>query len=345
MLKAAVPYELSCEYPDEAYAGEEFTISFSSTCGKIMVERAYLQGDPIYSGDIITGYEKVYTGLTCDMENLQWESLSGDDMVSCTGGTLTQTWEDVGTYVYRVKVSQKAYKNSDCPDCSTFKGVMFECFMVTVVEGSKGTFTDARDGHVYQWVKIGEQVWMAENLAFKTETGSWAYYEDESNVAVYGRLYDWATVMDGSASSSLSPSGVKGVCPEGWHLPSEGEWNQLAKYVSDQFGPYLNTGQLWENVGTHLKATGTIEEGTGLWKQSLNTALGSDDFGFSALPGGRRQPVIGYYSDLGNKGLWWTSSTFSFGSPKYADLSSSSTSFWIYGGDPGWGFSVRCVKD
>ncbi len=89
----------------------------------------------------------------------------------------------------------------------------------TEFKGETGTFTDSRDGQEYEWVKIGDQVWMAENLNYAQH--------DEGNSGRYGRLYDWAAVMQGENSSNNNPSGVQGVCPDGWHVPSDEEWKEL----------------------------------------------------------------------------------------------------------------------
>ena len=76
-----------------------------------------------------------------------------------------------------------------------------------------GTFTDQRDSTQYNRVKIGNQVWMAENLVFKADSGCWAYDNDSSNISKYGYLYDWET--------------AKKVCPSGWHLPTKTEYETL----------------------------------------------------------------------------------------------------------------------
>lgn len=328
-LKTAVIPELTLNYPtEEINAGEDFDITFSSSCGKVLLQRGYINGDPILdgSGKPTRKYEKVYIGLTCDTPGLLWESLYSKDQ-PCSGGIVTQNWTEPGTYVYRAKLNQKAIKNTGCPDCVNFRGTLMECFMITVVEGNSGTFTDNRDSKEYGWIKIGDQVWMSENLAYSAATGSWAYNNDMGNVDTYGMLYDWNTAMNGATGTYDNPSGIQGICPAGWHLPSYFEWDQLTDNFPD-------------TPGADLK-----EAGTAHWTPPpppFGFSPGTNSSGFTALPGG-------FYngSDFLNLGVtctFWSASGFG-GSATTVHLSNESSQLWNMNFPVNYGLSVRCVKD
>ncbi len=92
----------------------------------------------------------------------------------------------------------------------------FFIFSFCYINAQTDTLTDVRDGKTYKTVKIGEQTWMAENLNFDN-TGSYCYANKQENCDKYGRLYTWEA--------------AKNVCPTGWHLPTEEEWQQLEKYL------------------------------------------------------------------------------------------------------------------
>jgi len=175
-----------------------------------------------------------------------------------------------------------------------------------------GKFTDSRDGKTYKTVNIGTQTWMADNLAFKTNGGWWAYDNSESNVKIYGYLYEWET--------------AKNACPTGWHLPSDAEWTALTDYLG----------------GLNLAYSKLKESGITYWKKTNKVA--TNETGFTALPGGYRFEN-GAFSNIGSYSYWWSSTEF-------AATSAWCRGIWYYGSDvirdncvKIGGFSVRCIKD
>jgi uncharacterized protein (TIGR02145 family) len=201
--------------------------------------------------------------------------------------------------------------------------------------------TDVRDGNHYNVVKIGDQVWMAENLMYLPSvvgpgTGSeitpyfYVYDYDgtdvnaakaTANYTTYGVLYNWPAAME--------------ACPDGWHLPSDAEWEQLAQYISDQKGPYSKSSDDWQEVGKHLKETSG-------WGSGGN---GTDDFGFSALPGGYREIPVIFFDAVGYYGYWWSSTECNSGYAWFRYLNYSPSDFSRYYISKDYGFSVRCVRD
>ena len=141
------------------------------------------------------------------------------------------------------------------------------------------------------------------------------YDNDASNALTYGRLYNWYAVNNGS-----------GLCPSGWHVPTDGEWTALETYSGCQRPQWTE--------GTALKST------TG-WSTSGN---GTDDFGFSALPGGTRYSSNGYFGDAGLDGYWWSSSPDG-GDAWYRYLDYFSPDIDRFSYNPRSGFSVRCLRD
>ncbi len=154
---------------------------------------------------------------------------------------------------------------------------------------SNGGSGKGHDIAKYKTKQIGDQVWMAEKLNYNV-SGSVCYNNDPSNCAKYGRLYNWATAMalpsNCNTSSCVSQVSTKhrGICPNGWHIPSDDEWDTLTDFVGGK-----------DIAGTKLKATSD-------WNENGN---GEDTYGFSALPGGRGNPD-GNFIDVGDRGNWWS---------------------------------------
>jgi uncharacterized protein (TIGR02145 family) len=218
--------------------------------------------------------------------------------------------------------------------------------------GNSGTFIDERDGQEYKWVKIGDQIWMAENLNVgkridiitpQTDNNiieKYAYNDDESYCDIYGGLYQWNEVMNYSASSASNPSGVQGICPNGWHVPSDEEWSYLAEFINeDNGGIYIPDYYLegdWSAIGNHLKST------SGWFYSDGN---GTDDYGFTAIPAGYAWNGDGssYYS--GRYGYWWSSTEFDSNRSHYRYIGSEWDGFWRTKSYKTDTYSIRCVKD
>ena len=189
-------------------------------------------------------------------------------------------------------------------------------------EKSSGVYTDPRDQTKYNWVKMGDQIWMAENLAYDAGSGCWAYDDDDINVVTMGRLYTWETAQD--------------ACPDGWHLPSDIEWEEMAYYVSLTMGPYekVSGGDDWEDLAIHLKSVSG-------W---LNNSNGTDDFGFNGQPCGGRS-YIDQYFNKGEYGYWWSSTASNSNNAWFRYMSYYNYYFLRDFLNKEYAFSVRCVKD
>jgi len=154
-------------------------------------------------------------------------------------------------------------------------------------------------------------------------------------VSVHGLLYNWPAVMHGAASSEANPSGVQGVCPSGWHVPSHAEWEQLKYYVSNQSEYFCNNDSTY--IGKALAST------TGWNTSNTVCAIGNDPgsnnaTGFNATPAGCRL-YYGFY-DLNYNAAYW-SATNSY----YWGFSYNSRGFSGSTGEKRTAYSVRCVRD
>jgi uncharacterized protein (TIGR02145 family) len=233
----------------------------------------------------------------------------------------------------------------------------------TLQEELTGTFVDTRDNKTYDWVKIGSQVWMSQNLAYlpavsPPSTGSetakhyYVYGYEGTNVSsakatanymTYGVLYNWPAAMNSAASSDANPSGVQGVCPSGWHMPGDTEWTQLENYL-------IANGFNYDGTTTENKIGKSLAGNTNWNTTTTAGAIGNNlsvnnRSGFSALPGGGRGQSSGIFVYVGEYGRWWSSTEQSSTNAWNRSLIYSNTSFDRYYALKAVGYSVRCVKD
>ena len=216
-----------------------------------------------------------------------------------------------------------------------------------IPESNDGTVTDI-DGNVYQTVQIGNQVWMAENLRTTHYAdgspidGVYTYDSDSENAINYGKLYTWDAVMNGESSSDSNPSGVQGVCPDGWHVPSDAEWTELSDYITGGLQEGGNQLRSCRQINSPLGGDCDTEEHP-RWDEH-EVQYGTDDYGFGALPGGYR-PESGDFFQMGWDAYWWSSTSYT---------GDRAWRRFIYYDFPNFqrgpifktsAFSIRCVKD
>jgi uncharacterized protein (TIGR02145 family) len=203
-------------------------------------------------------------------------------------------------------------------------------------QGSNGIYLKGGidyGGENYDAVLIGEQTWMAENLNYNA-----------SGSNTYGRLYDWSTAMGfpqpcnlqfvTNCEMQIQPK-HQGICPSGWHIPSDNDWNILIAFVHSDNNLSSYTPDIGDNyAGKYLK-------GTSGWNSSGN---GEDTYGFSAPPGGLGYPD-GYFYYIGDFGYWWSSSEYDSDDAYSWFMYYSNEDIARYNYSKSNLFSVRCVKD
>jgi uncharacterized protein (TIGR02145 family)/uncharacterized repeat protein (TIGR02543 family) len=201
-----------------------------------------------------------------------------------------------------------------------------------------GELIDPRDDQIYRTVTIGTQTWMAENLNYAGEDNDAGvcYDNDEDNCDIYGRLYDWATVMgfesicnNSRCASEIQTPHHQGICPVGWHVPSDADWETLIRYVDP------NASGDWDNI------TGMILKSRTGWHTGSGHVPGTDKFGFSALLGGQRGSTSGF-SDVGRYGYWWNATESTSTTARIYNINNRSIGD---NNNKGRMCSVRCVKD
>lgn len=214
----------------------------------------------------------------------------------------------------------------------------------------EGTVTDV-EGNIYKTITIGDQVWMAENLrATQYADGTsipnvskeydWRDLNDNNtdkaycwynnsiyNKDTYGALYTYAAATNGNNGGNI----VQGVCPDGWHLPGNDEWNELEEYISKD---------------GHDGAEGiALKADSGWYNYGQESGNGTDVYGFAALTSGYRVYATAVFDGVGHLGNWWSSTEYNSTDAYYCYLSYRIENIGYYNLNKSNGHSVRCVRD
>lgn len=182
------------------------------------------------------------------------------------------------------------------------------------------------DGNIYNTVTIGSQIWLNENLkSLHYSDGSeitevWAYDDNETFAAIYGRLYSWNGAMNYSTTEK-----AQGVCPNGWHIPSDDEWTELGRFLG---GNNIAGGKLKETGNEHWQ-----EPNTGATNESEFTALGAGEYDDT------------HYQLLNEFAVFWSSTETSATKCKYRYLSYEDAELHTYNYYKDFRYSVRCLNN
>ena len=227
-----------------------------------------------------------------------------------------EAW-DLGDTVPAFEKFIEAYADGDSvvlivtPKSSSSETSVSSSSRDTTYNAEKNTLTDTRDGQVYRTVTIGNQIWMAENLNYKTDS-SFCYNDSAEYCAKYGRLYIWDAAMD--------------ACPDGWHLPDSTEWNTL-----------------FSAVGGKSTAEEVLKSTSGWVGEKGEARNGTDNYGFAALPAGVRDERGGLFSREGGTAKFWSSTERS------SDMATNIILYYYFDVFEASGrhdaMSVRCLND
>ncbi len=319
--KADNPYHE--DYPAELWTPSELKLKIINSG----VELSWSQNDESFDGYI----------LERNIENEEWERVNSSLIDSYALSFTDSIYLPLKSIQYRII----ALANMNRSNYAYSSEQTFPIREPLNCSESLGQMTDERDGNIYNTIELlNGQIWMTENLAWLPQVSppsegeySNPYYyvqgfhgnniEDAvrtSEYQQYGALYNWEAAQN--------------ACPTGWRLPNMQDWNELAEFVSYENGGYEKVGHHWIDLGAHLKTTSG-------WKENGN---GTNDFCFSALPAGDRQPD-GSFHRFEYFGSWWFVNEYSETEAWYIDLHFHDDHFYFHFGNKEAARGIRCIKE
>ena len=288
----------------------------------------------VSAGDSITlaggsGFERsghTFGGWNVNAAGMGTNYNAGASFTPPASITLYARWNPV--------VTNPCETNPGSSACCAAQPGHLSCGTEGVIDGGTLTY----EGQSYPTIIIDGKRWMAKNLNYRTPNGLSRCYGntagdgDNSNCDTYGRLYDWATAMGFESDCNYSTCATeiqtphhRGICPVGWHIPSDDEWTALTNFVS--------TDGAGANAGIRLKSAGG-------WTGSGN---GTNNYGFSALPGG--YGIGGNFNVAGSYGYWWSATENVAGNAWDRGMASGYSNVFRSANDKTGLFSLACQQD
>jgi len=284
--------------------------------------------------------------------------IEGDRKATSESSTLIYNWDtedyEVGEYVLNALAA-----DDDGTSQVVNMTVLLDAAGGLNPDLSYGSMNDI-EGNSYATIELGDQVWMAENLkasqysdgtpiteisdeaewkAMNIDAQAYCWYNNLSEYSdSTGALYTWAAVMNGGLSSAAVPSGIQGVCPDGWHLPSDGEWKLLEMHLGMSQADADNYDWRGSDEGGQLK-----EQGFTKW-QIPNTGA-SNSSGFTAVPGGFRSALGAFYGMDQNAAFWTATQEEGEDDAWVRIINFDNDRVYRHYNDMRLGLSVRCVQN
>ena len=292
----------------------------------------------------IPGTSATLAGNSPEFGTGLWEIASGTDGIIISPTNPSSEFQGIAGNEYTLSWT-----------ISTVCGSMADQVVISFAEAWQpcpGVPTVEYEGQTYNTVQIGDQCWFRENLNIGTLVNSnapgnqqqmnngiiekYCFNNDPSQCTIYGGLYEWGEAMQYNALE-----GCQGICPIGWHIPSDNEWKILEGTVDSQ---YPVGDPIWEMTNWRgLDAGGNLKEtGFSHWTAPNTGAINLS--GFTALPAGYRDYWGGYFDNLGIYGTFWTSSPYSATNSWTHELNTNHADIYRNFYDNFYGYSVRCIK-